>query len=317
MLDTLSRLLPAIIALCLAATQANATEPVSKGPVTTYGTTQYVLHSAEIGQKFQIDVALPLAYEMTQQKLPVVYVTDSNGFFLIVAGMMRALQLGGELPPVILVGIGYEVDNIMEMLSLRNRDLTPTYNKEWTEQAQAAPPPFAMSPEIRTGGADDFLRFIEEDVKPFINKTYRTDPDNETLVGYSLGGLFALHALFNHSDSFDKFIVGSPSIWWDDAISFTYEEDYAKRNDDLPKSVFISSGSLEETDGPEDWAKMVTNARVMYRKLTDRGYPGLEIQHHVFEGETHMSGIAASINRGLRSVFASEIAPLQQANPSQ
>ncbi len=79
--------------------------------------------------------------------------------------------------------------------------------------------------------------------------------------------------------------------------------------------MFISSGSLEETDDPEDWAKMVTNARVMYRKLTDRGYPGLEIQDHVFEGETHMSGIAASINRGLRSVFASEIAPLQQANP--
>ncbi|MCZ6640798.1 MAG: alpha/beta hydrolase-fold protein [Gammaproteobacteria bacterium] len=320
MLDNVLRLIAVITVLCLlttSATRANAGEAVYKGPVTTYGTTQYVLHSAEIDQNFQIDVAVPLTYEMTEQKLPVVYVTDSNGFFLVYAGMTRALQLGGELPPIILVGIGYEIDNIMEMLSLRNRDLTPSFDKQWTEQAQSAPPPLGMSREISTGGADDFLRFIEADVKPFINEKYRTDPDNETIVGYSLGGLFALHVLFNHSDTFDKFIVGSPSIWWDQAISFTYEENYAKKHDDLPKRVFISSGSLEETDDPEDTAKMVTNARVMYARLKERGYPGLEIQHYVFDGETHMSGIAASINRGLRSVFSGEMAQPQPGNASE
>ncbi len=65
MLDDVSRLRTVITALCLLmflATRANADDPVNpvyKGPVTTYGTAQYVLHSAEIGQNFQIDVAVP------------------------------------------------------------------------------------------------------------------------------------------------------------------------------------------------------------------------------------------------------------------
>ena len=81
----------------------------------------------------------------------------------------------------------------------------------------------------------------------------------------------------------------------------------------LPKTLdvdlFLSVGGLEEdSEKPEDDSKMVTNARMMASQLEDRGYPNLRLTFHVFEDETHLSVIPATISRGLRDVFANDVA---------
>jgi predicted alpha/beta superfamily hydrolase len=64
------------------------------------------------------------------------------------------------------------------------------------------------------GDAEGFHRFMTEELRPLIAQSYRTDPKNQSLMGYSLGGLFALHVLFQHPQSYQGYVIGSPSIWW-------------------------------------------------------------------------------------------------------
>lgn len=269
------------------------------GPVTISDSSQYVIHSETIGQNFRIDVAMPVAFPIqVTDTYPVVYVLDGNSIFPIVYSNARVLQGGPEMVPAIFVGIGYDTTIPLEIVALRDRDLTPTYDESYHEQLnnrRLIPLPF----QVESGGAANFINFIEREVKPFVNANYPTDSSNETLVGYSLGGLFSLYVLLNHTDSFDKYVIGSPSIWWDDSISLTYEENYAQSHTDLAKSVFISANSLETE-------RTRTDVNSMYNRLLDRNYENLKIEKIVFEGETHMSGIGVSLNRGLKNMFSEE-----------
>ena len=59
--------------------------------------------------------------------------------FPLVAISSRLLQLGAELPPMIIVGIGYKVDTPLETLALRTRDLTPTLDESFVAEEAAGP----------------------------------------------------------------------------------------------------------------------------------------------------------------------------------
>jgi predicted alpha/beta superfamily hydrolase len=261
--------------------------PIEEAPdqpaaVTIPGTDRHLLYSEEIDQTFQIDVAMP--YTPPAGKLPVVYVTDGGSMFPLVAISSRLLQLGFELPPMIIVGIGHEVETPLETLALRTRDLTPTLDETFV--AEQAAGPMALPEGLTPGGADAFLDFIENQVKPMIRANYPAS-DDETLVGDSLGGLFTLHALFTRTDDYDRYLAGSPSIWWDDATLFEAEAAYADRHDDLDADVFLSVGALEEGANPEfDDSRMVSNTVEMAERLRAHGYPNLRLTEHVFEGET-------------------------------
>ena len=234
--------------------------------------------------------------------------------FKLVTYTTRTLQLGRELPPMIVVGIGYVVTPTAGVLALRTRDLTPTLDATFEESLRETPVPELMAmmalPEgMETGGAAAFLDFIETDVKPFIAANYPAMKDDSTLVGDSLGGLFTLYALFNRTGDYQRHIAGSPSLFWDEKTLFNDEAAYADRADDLDVDLFLSVGGLEEdSEKPEDDSKMVTNARMMASQLEDRGYPNLRLTFHVFEDETHLSVIPATISRGLRDVFANDVA---------
>ena len=166
------------------------------------------------------------------------------------------------------------------------------------------------------GGADAFLDFIEEQVKPMIRTNYPAS-DDETLVGDSLGGLFTLHALFNRTNDYDRYLVGSPSIWWDNGTLFEAEVAYADGHEDLDADVFISVGSLEEGVNPEsDDSRMVSNTVEMAARLRARDYPNLRLTEHAFEGETHLSVIPATMSRGLRALFAEDTEALRAAKAS-
>lgn len=68
------------------------------------------------------------------------------------------------------------------------------------------------------GQADAYGRALIEELKPFVDATYRTRSDaaDTAMGGASLGGLVSLHIGLAHPDVFGKLAILSPSVWWDD-----------------------------------------------------------------------------------------------------
>jgi hypothetical protein len=249
--------------------------------------------SSNVGQEFKIFVALPRSYADLDKTYPVLYVLDANGTFGMFTETIRMLQFGEELPEMIIVGIAYPVNGFVETLGLRARDYTPTVDSEWFDEYVESRPDMVKSGG--TGGAGNFLKFLREELMPFIQSNYRIDPEDKAIAGASFGGLFALYALFHYPDTFNRYIIGSPSIWWDEAVTFTYESEFAASNVDLSAKVFMSVGALEAED-------MIAPMQKLARTLQDRGYDSLELKTRIFEDEAHMSACLAGVSTGLRAV---------------
>lgn len=273
--------------------------------VTIPNTESRTLHSSIVGQEFRISVALPYTYSSSNDNYPVIYCLDALGAFGTVTETSRALNLLKEIAEVIIVGIDYPVSDFRDTLGFRFRDHTPSVNNDWLdENIEDLSKSFDVHIETDgTGGADNFVQCIKDELMPFIEANYRVNPEDKTLFGVSLGGLFALYVLFHYSDVFNRYMVGSPSIWWDDKVTFKYEEKYAAENNDLPATIFMSVGSLEEPDDEPNESAMRTNMQKLAKLLEDRKYKGLTLKTHIFENETHVSVFPAAISRGLRMLF--------------
>jgi len=266
-------------------------------------TEQIEIFSEEIDQNFLINVGLPPNYSKENDKYPVVYVTDAGPNFSGLMSSVPLMQLVNDLPHFILVGIDYKSKKSNDSMSLRNRDLTPTNDSVWMSGQKEMFKIFGDLPEAEPGGAKEFLEFIDHKVKPLINDKYHADSLDQTYCGFSLGGLFGLFALFTSPESFNRYVIGSPSIWWDNMHILQVEEEYSKNNKELSAKIFMSIGDLEE-EGDSDAFKMVTNVKSLSKTLKKRNYEGLIMKTVILEDETHCSAVAATLNRGLRSVFS-------------
>jgi predicted alpha/beta superfamily hydrolase len=279
-------LAPLACALFVCCAVAQQAEPFPRASIRN--TEVRHIRSSIVGDEFEIYIALPSNYHSSKMAYPVLYMTDANMFFGAMTQIARAMQQPGmdELPPFLLVGIGYRIDSLIQWARLLTRDLTPT----------SVPDPFP------TGGAPKFLRFVNEELMPFIKKNFRTTND-AAFAGFSYGGLFGLYALFHEPTLFQRYIIGSPWVTHDSLVTFKYESKYASTHTDLPARVFMSVGGLEETEGKVTEAGIVTDIKLFADILQKRRYPNLYLKTQVFEGETHLSGIAATMSRGLRVIY--------------
>jgi uncharacterized protein len=274
-------------------------------PVTLAGTATHRLKSAHLDDELRIEVSLPLEYDDTTRQYPVVYLLDGYWYFPLVSQALRLLEMDEELQPVIVVGIGYEPGELshaqenVRVTHLRCRDLTPTLDpSDWWRAAAGRP----LGIGVETGHADEFLRVIETEIKPLVARHYRASRAGGTLAGFSFGGLFALHVLFRHTELFDRYVAGSPSLWWDGGVMFESEAEYAATHPDLEKALFLSMGGLEE-GGIAAPCRMVTHFELLRQRLASRNYPSLRWRATILEGETHSSGVASSFIKGLQAVL--------------
>jgi hypothetical protein len=255
------------------------------------------LKSRQFGKEYKIQVALPAGYAESKETYPVLYLLDADIWFGGTAETVRLFaafrkMASIEVPDMIVVGIGYPTDPAKpseyyaEWLSVRVKDLTPTKD-----------PTFEMGP---SGGAKDFMAFIRDDLKPLINSNYRATPEDNTIFGASLGGLFALYVLFHRPDTFNRYIVISPSFWWDKKVTLDYERKYANEHTELPARLFISQGSLEKDDSQDH----VQNLQEFVQILQKRNYKGLEWSSHIYEGENHITACQAAKSLAIVSVFS-------------
>jgi predicted alpha/beta superfamily hydrolase len=115
------------------------------------------------------------------------------------------------------------------------------------------------------------------------------------LFGHSLGGLFAVYALFRRPDLFDSYLITSPALYWDRGAIWNVERAFAEAHKDLRARVLLAGGSLDE--------QHTAMVRQLDDVLRSRKYGGLEWHIEIFSGETHSSVGVVSLTRGIRWLY--------------
>jgi predicted alpha/beta superfamily hydrolase len=152
------------------------------------------ISSVILKEKRYFQVVLPAGYDPASgNKYDVTYVLDGDWNTKLLSEMEDLLGREGRIPHNIIVGI---------LNTDRDRDFLPTHNKS----------------NRTSGGAEQFLHFLKEELIPYINQRYPSDGEN-TLFGHSFGGVFVTYALLTEPNVFHSYIAADPSNWWDnDAI---------------------------------------------------------------------------------------------------
>jgi len=177
---------------------------------------------------------------------PVIYVLDGNGAFLDVLLIARQLVETADVPPAVVVGIGYPVDSFQQTMNLRSRDYTPTADPDLLAVANRTMWPGLPDAKAATSGrAEAFLDFIQSELMPMIEGEFGGDPHDATIVGHSFGGLLAAYALVARSGLFQRYVISSPALWWGDGYVLGLERKLASDRRDLPGRAFFSIGGLE------------------------------------------------------------------------
>jgi predicted alpha/beta superfamily hydrolase len=213
-----------------------------------------------------VTVYLPPGYD-DANPCPVLYMHDGQNLFdpktAHVPGQhwrlgetADALIAAGTLPPLIIVGIANTGPS-------RIHEYTPTR-------------------DARLGGglADDYGRFLVEELKPFIDRTYRTRTDAAStgLGGSSLGGLVTMHVGLRRPEVFGALAVMSPSVWWDRRVILSSVR-AARPKPDL--RVWVDIGTAEGRRALED-------ARLLKAALVGSGWViGRDLHYAEYEGGTH------------------------------
>jgi hypothetical protein len=263
--------------------------------VTIPRTEQSIMHARAGNREYRIYVAMPSG-EPPSSGYPVIYLLDANAVFGTMVEAMRVQARRTErtgVVPTIIVGIGYSTED--PFASARHYDFTLPVS---VTELPASPDGRAWPEQ---GGAEDFLTFIQEELKPEIERRYTIDRGRQTLFGHSLGGLFVLHVLFTKPEAFQTYVAGSPSIHWNKRIMLKEERQFTVRLEEEPVNVriLLGMGELEKFHK----SRIYENAKELSNRLATLVNQGVCVEFKEFEDEGHVSLLPALISRALR--FAS------------
>jgi predicted alpha/beta superfamily hydrolase len=147
---------------------------------------------------------------------------------------------------------------------------------------------------------------------PFIDAKYPTIPEDKGYFGDSLGGLFGLYIMFNQPDTFNRYIIGSPSAWWDKEVILKQAKKFVDSGKPLNARVFIAVGALEEVGAMGAQYRMVTNVYRIEKMLLSANIEGLRLSTYTFPDETHTSVVPMNYIRGLQAVYDKPAMPFLQ-----
>jgi uncharacterized protein len=246
----------------------------SAPPVNLADTETRTLTSTKIGQRYELLVSLPDGYAKSTQSYPVLYVLD-GWHFPFLAFLQNNNIYSQRMRPVIMVNVSH--GPTPAAMALRARDFTPTKTLR----------------EAMSGGAPLFLDFLEHELIPFVDRTYRTIPSDRGLLGHSYGGLFAIYALENRPALFQRIIAASPSLDWDNRLLITAAR---TRLRDLPAPVRLDLSVGDEHDNTD-------NTTVFAKLLDELKPPKLDYRFTLYHGENHNSVRLASFPAGLYWVY--------------
>ena len=232
------------------------------------------VNSKVLNEERQIIISLPEGYEKSNASYPVLYLTDGFQNIEHVRGSVELLTRTGHIPPIIIVGIK-SVDRVRDN----------TYTKSTNDK--------------RGGGGSKFLTFLESELIPHIDSTYRTN-DFKVLEGHSLGGLFAAATLLEKPNLFQGYIIMSPALWWNGEELTKKAKIFFTDHPNLEKTVFFGIGK-DESSKDFGMRKELTNFIDVFKT---NNMIAIDYDHMEFENEGHMSSTLLSNYHGLRHVFS-------------
>ena len=232
---------------------------------------------------YAIFIKLPRSYSHDKDKTyPVVYMLDGAYSFQVASGATRFPMNSGQMDEVILVAIGYSHGS--KGSSSRIRDYTPSKEKDW---------------QFETGKALQHMDFINDVVFDYMKAHYRTRPEQRTLVGNSLGGLFAAYVLFTQPDMFNGYIIGSPSVWFDDEMILSQPIAPIQH----PIKVYLSVGS-KETPEYNEIQDMVAGAKQLAHKISQGDMKKVQLKFTIIDGAKHATAFPTTLIQGLDWFYA-------------
>jgi len=125
-----------------------------------------------------------------------------------------------------------------------------------------------------------------EELKPFIDTTYRTRKDAKYtgIGGSSLGGLVSLYLALKYPNVFRKVAVLSPSVWFADHQIIRYVESLRSRP---PLRIWLDVGTKEGRN-PAETSRTVADARMLRDALTKKGWQeGRQLKYFEAQGAEH------------------------------
>lgn len=210
-------------------------------------------HSRFLASDRDLVIYLPPGYEEDKtRRYPVLYMQDGQNLFDAATSFTpgrerhfdesaQALIASHAIKPLIIVGIySTQLDRI--------NDYTPT------------PEPGTY----RGGRADLYGRMLVEEIKPFIDSTYRTltSRSDTGLGGASLGGLVSVYLGLKYANVFGKLTLSSPACDWDNEMVVRYVQSLRRKGD---QEIFLSVGKGE----PE---RFVASTRALHEALAAKGW---------------------------------------------
>ncbi len=162
--------------------------------------------------------------KLNETKYPVLYLLDGPGHFYSVTGMIKQLSTTNGntiVPEMIIIGIP-NTD--------RSRDMTPTHVET----------DFFTGDSIQyaSGGGNKFLDFMEDELMPYIEKTYPVST-YKTFVGHSFGGLAVINSLITRPHLFNNYVAIDPSLWWDDEVLLRNADSVLTENKFDGKALYV------------------------------------------------------------------------------
>lgn len=240
--------------------------------------------SKELNEKRILNIYLPEGYTANDTtRYPVIYLLDGSADedFIHIVGLVQyySFEWINLVPKSIVVGIA-SVD--------RRRDFTfPTTIKADKEHYPT------------TGHSDRFIAFIEKELEPYIQKKFRTNP-SKTIIGQSLGGLLATEILFKKPQLFDRYIIVSPSLWWDNGSLLSNTVSNFEHKD-----IYIAVGKegLTPTATPR---VMEVDANLLTEKISRLKYPSVKVHFDYLPLENHATIMHQAVSNAFKLLFSTE-----------
>lgn len=256
-------------------------------PAKIDGTKAFVLavideiQSEELKEKRILNIYLPPGYDPKDSaSYPVIYLLDGSADedFIHIVGLVQfnTFEWIDQIPKSIVVGIA-TVD--------RRRDFTfPTT----VEEHKKANP--------TSGHSDKFISFIEKELQPYIESKYRTN-DSKTIIGQSLGGLLASEILFNKPALFNKYIIVSPSLWWDNASLLDQEISGFENTD-----IYIGVGKEGLTPMPIPRV-MEVDANLLADKIKKLEYNNVNVYFDYLPTKNHATIMHQAVSNSFQLLY--------------
>ena len=242
---------------------------------------QFTRNIIEIDKKISIEskilketrdiyIYLPEGYDQSEKSYPVMYVLDGETNFFISSAIASFMSFGrnGQIPQMIVVGI----PNIARM-----RDFTPIPVQE----------------RINSGGADNFIEFLDKELIEYINNTYRTN-DYRILFGHSLCGMFSMYTLITNPSLFQSHIAASPFLMYGDDYVINKAKEILSNQPNLSNQIYLSKG-----DEPD-----YTNSLDKFTSLLTNNSPRINWTLKTYINENHNSVPFRTIADGLAFIFS-------------